>query len=184
MARDPSQAAAAAEKTASGTAGNYGGAASSINSTLTPELTQEALHPTGFTPQQQNSMLTASAQGAGGATGGITGQTALQAARTRNSGATSAILDQAARTKQQAISQNALGIQNQSAKLAQQKQQEGLQGLSGLYGTDVHAQLGAMGQEAPDINSEVNAQKEGWLQNTEGVIDTLANAGKAGAAFA
>lgn len=87
------------------------------------------------------------------------------------------MLDQAARTKQQTLSQNALGIQNKSADLANQKQQQGIAGLSGLYGTDVTAQLRAMGLIPGDINAATNASKTGWLQDTEGALGTLGNLG-------
>jgi hypothetical protein len=119
----------------------------------------------------------ASEQGAGGATAGITGQAGLAAGRTRNSAATSGVLDQAARSKQQTLSQNALGIQNKSADLANMKQQEGIQGLQGLYGTDVTAQMKAMGLIPEDVNAAANASKEGWLQNTLATIQTLGGLG-------
>jgi hypothetical protein len=38
-----------------------------------------------------------------------------------------------------------------------------------------------MGQIAPDINAETNASKTGWLQNAEGLMNTAANIGTAGA---
>lgn len=158
---------------ASGTANQYGSTAGQVGAELIPTLERDINNPIGFTPTQTNNMLVASEQGAGGATAGVTGAAGLNAMRTRNSAGLSGVLDQAARTRQQALSQNALGIQNKSAMLAQQKRAEALQQLQGVYGTDVGAQLRAMALEPEDINAEVNAGKSGWLQNAEGIIKTL-----------
>ena len=68
-------------------------------------------------------------------------------------------------------------MQNESARLGQQKQQTALSGLQGLYGTDVGAQLKAMGIQDSDINTEIQAGQSGWLQNTMGAIGTLGNLG-------
>lgn len=155
------------------TAGGYGTAAGDVASTLVPTLKADINNPTGFTPQQKSSMLTAGEQGAGGATAGVAGEEGLRAARTRNTGASSSILDQAMRRRAQIESQNALGVENQSAKLAQQKRASALGGLERTYGTDVSAQLRAMGIEPEDLNAETQAGKSGWLQNTLGVIDAL-----------
>ena len=162
---------------ASGTAGQYGSTAGQVGAELIPTLERDINSPTGFTPTQINNQLVASEQGAGGATAGVTGQAGLQAMRTRNSAGLSGVLDQAARTRQQALSQNALNVQNRSDMLAQEKRASALRQLQGVYGTDVSAQLAAMGQEAPDINALTNAGRSGWLQNTEGIINTLANVG-------
>jgi hypothetical protein len=167
-----------AAATAGSTAAGYGSTASGVNSFLTPQLERNATNPIGFTPTETNNMLVAGEQGAGGATSGITGQAGLQAARTRNSGALSGVLDQAARTKQQQLSQNALGVQNESAKLAQAKQASALSGLQGLYGTDVGAQLKSMGIQDQDINTEIQAGQSGWLQNATGVIGALGKLGQ------
>lgn len=174
-------AAAGAAKTASTTASGYGANAGQERGTLIPTLQEDINNPQGFTPSQTNAQLVAGEQGAGGGGAAITGAAGLNAARTRNSGGTSGVLDQAARRTAQTLSGNALNVQNQSAKLAQQKRAAALGGLQGLYGTDVNAQMKAMGIIPEDINAEVNAGKSGWLQNTEGVIDTLTNAGKGAA---
>ena len=167
-----------AEKTAGSTAAGYGSSATAIGTPLTAQLQREAANPIGFTPTETNNMVVAGEQGAGGATSGIAGQAGLQALRTRNSGALSGVLDQAARTKQQTNSENALNVQNESARLGQQKQQTALSGLQGLYGTDVGAQLKAMGIQDSDINSEIAAGQSGWLQNVEGVGNMLGNMAK------
>ncbi len=170
--------AAGAEKGASTTASGYGAQAGQLAGTLIPTLEQDINNPQGFTPSQTNSMLVAGEQGAGGGGAAITGAAGLRAARTRNSAGNSGVLDQAARRTAQTLSGNALNVQNQSAKLAEQKRAAALGGMQGLYGTDVNAQLKAMGIIPEDINAEVNAGKSGWLQNAEGVIDTGAQAFK------
>lgn len=178
MARGAQQEGRQAVKQANTTAGNYGSQATQIGSTLVPELTQEATHPTGYNPTDLNNTLVAGEQGAGGATGGITGQANLQAARTHNTGALSGVLDQAARQKQQALSQNALGVQNQNAMLKERQRQAGLGALESMYGTNVGAQEKAMSLVPEDINAELNAGNQGWLQNTLGTISTLAGAAR------
>ena len=59
------------------------------------------------------------------------------------------------------------------------QQNDALKQLGGMYGTDVGAQLGAQRNQTADINAAVQAGNSGWLQNTEGVLDTAANLGKA-----
>jgi hypothetical protein len=175
--RSAQQQAGQAVKTASSTGAGYGTAASGISSSLVPTLQNDVNNPTGYSPTETNKMLVAGEQGAGGAAAGVTGAAGLDAARTRNSGALSSVLDQAARRKGQTLSGNALGVENKSADLAQKKRASALGGLEGLYGTDVGAQLKAMGLQSQDINSEINAGNSGWLQQGEGLFGTLSKAG-------
>lgn len=168
-------------RTAGSTAAGYGSQAAGIGSNIVPYEERQLQNPIGFSPTETNNMLVAGEQGAGGATSGITGQAGLQALRTRNSGALSGVLDQAARTKQQTLSQNALGVQNESARLAQQKQSQALSGLQGLYGTDVGAQLKAMGIQTGDEQAAVQAGDSGWLQNGLAIANTITGAGKGAA---
>jgi hypothetical protein len=171
-------------KTAGDTAAGYGSSAAGIGSTVVPTLTRDVTNPTGFTPTEKNQQLVASQQGAGGATAGVTGAAGLAANRTRNSSALSSVLDQAARTKQQALSQNTLGIQTADAKLAQQKRQQALGGLEGLYGTDVGAQLKSMGIQDQDLSTAISAGNSGWLQNADSTITALSGAAKTGGQIA
>lgn len=150
---------------ATSTATNYGAAATGVGSSLVPELTKEATNPTGMTPTEKNNLLVAGAQGAGGATAGITGQADLEAARTHNTGALSGVLDQAAREKTKALSNTTLGVANQDVALKEKQRQEGLAGLQGVYGTDVGAQLKAQGLVPEDINAENAAAQSGVQQN-------------------
>lgn len=162
-----------AGETAINTANTYGTEASDIGSMLVPTLEREASNPQGFNPTDLNAMLVAGQQGAGGATGAIQGQANLTAARTRNSGALSAVLDEAARARSKASSESALNVQGMNANLKEKQRQAGLQGLESVRGGDVNAQLKAEGLVPEDINAWTNASKAGWLQNTMGVLGTL-----------
>lgn len=159
--------------TASTTGGNYGAAAGQIGGNIVPFLEGQVNNPTGFSSTDMNNMLVANQQGAGGATSGITGQANLQAARTRNAGGFTSALDQAARDRTMAQSQGALQVQNENANLKQKKQMEASQQLGGLYGTDVSAQLRAMGLLPEDVNAGANAGRSGWLQDTTGILGAL-----------
>ena len=88
------------------------------------------------------------------------------------------MLDQAARAKGQQLSQNALNVQNKSADVGLQRQAQAQQQLQGLYGTNVNAQLKGLGLQNEDLDTELQANKQGWLQNTEGVLDTASGMGK------
>lgn len=158
-------------------ASNYGAAATGVGSTLVPELTKEATHPTGFSPTDTNNMLVAGEQGAGGANAGIVGQANLAAARTHNTGATSGVLDEAARDKTRTLSSNALNVANQNANLKEKQKQEGISGLSSLYGTDVGAQLKSEGLVPEDINAENAAAQSGAQQNAMGWLKAVRGGG-------
>ncbi len=174
----------AAKKNA-GTAGDvatgFGSTASSIGSSLIPGLEREAQNPTGFTPVQKNNMLVASQEGVGGANSGIVGQGNLAAARTRNAGGFTRALDESARQKGRQLSTNALGVQNEDARVAWQRQQDAQHQLVGLYGTNTSDQLKAMGLQDEDLNTALNAGKSGWQQNAMNWITTLSQGAKAGA---
>jgi hypothetical protein len=170
---------------AMGTAQGYGSEASDIGSMLVPELTKEALHPSGFNPADLNAMLVAGEQGAGGANAGIAGEAGLRAARSRNTGSLSAVLDEASRNKTRQLSENALGVQGENAALKEKQRQAGLAGLAGVRGGDIHAQLEAQGLVPQDINAWVNAMKAqpGVFQDIMTSIDTLSGAGKSAASL-
>lgn len=168
-----------AASTASTTASGLGSQANQISSSLVPGLEREAASPEGYTPQEMNNQLVAGEQGAGGATSGVTGQANLTAARTRNAGGYGAALDEAARRKTQALSGNALNVENKSADLGQEKQQGAQKLLSGLYGTDTSGMLDAMGLVPKDVEAGAEANKSGWLQDVTQIGDMLANGVKA-----
>ena len=150
---------------ANNTATMLGGEAQGIGSNLTPFLTQEMLHPTGYGQQGLSAMTAAAEGGAGGATSGLTGQAEQRAAASHNAGGYQAALDAAARSRTQAAAGASEGIAAQNANLEQQQQQEGARGLSGLYNTDTSGMLNSMNQEHSDINSEIAASEAGpgWM---------------------
>lgn len=182
--RSAQQQASNAYNTASASANQYQGAGNQVASSLIPGLEREANNPVGFTPEEMNNQLVASEQGAGGATGAIAGDAALRMARTRNSSGYSNLLDEAARTKTRQLSENALNIQDESAKLGQEKQMAAQKELGGIYGTDVNANLEAQGLLPKDVEAETEAGKSGWFQNMTSLIASLSgNAGKAASAM-
>lgn len=163
-------------KTAGQTAAGYGSSASADSSAVTPFYTSELKAKHGFDPTQINELLTAAEAGAGGAAGSITGQAGLEAARTRNASGFTKSLDEAARDKDKALAASSEGIAGQDVMGAKELNQEGAAGLQGLYGTNVNAQLKAMGQQNEDVNTAIEAGKSGWLQNMTGVIGALGSA--------
>jgi FlaG/FlaF family flagellin (archaellin) len=167
------KAAQGAATTATNTGAKYGSEADTIGSTLVPTLKGDVTHPQGFNPTDVNNMLVAGEEGAGGATGAITGQANLEAARTHNTGALSGVLDEATREKTRALSSNALNVQNQNAMLKEKQRQAGITGLEGLYGEDVNANLKAQSLVPEDIDAWAKANDTGWVQNTLKTIDVL-----------
>lgn len=140
------------------------GSASSEMSSLDPFYTGEMTNPQGVGAAGLNAMNTASQQSLGGATAGVTGQGALQGARTRNTAGITEALDSASRGAMQTGSQNAVGIQAGNEMLKEQQRQEGAAGKAGIYGTQT--QLGES-QYGMDPNL-LNARAAGgsWMQNT------------------
>jgi hypothetical protein len=112
----------------------------------------------------------AASAGAGGADAGIAGEAAQRAGASRNAGGFQAALDDAARSRMKAAAGSSEGIQAGNEELKQQQSQEGAAGLGRMYGVDTSGMLNAMGQEHEDINSEVNADNSGWLQDAQGLV--------------
>jgi len=165
-----------AANTATGEGARYGSEASSIGSTLVPELRREATNPTGFMPQDLNAMLVGGAEGAGGATGALSGEATLGAARSRNTGALSGVLGEISRNKTRTLGSQAVGIQSMNAQEKQRQRSEGLHGLEGVYGTDVGAQLKEQGLVPEDINAMLKANESGWGKNLMDWTKTLTGA--------
>src|SRR5882672_896796 len=168
---------------AQNTAGNEGGQASSIEGNLTPFYTEEMLHPQGYGQQDLSAQTAAAEGGAGGAASAFTGQAAQRAGVSRNAGGFQAALSESSRNAARGAAQSAEQIAANNADLKQKQIQQGAEGLSGLHKTDTSAMLEAMGQEAPDINSEVNAGNSGWLQNTMGILNSLSGGASAASKF-
>lgn len=165
--------AGSAFKQAQGTSDQLGAEAQGIGSNLTPFLTAEMLHPEGMSQQGLAAETSAALGGAGGAASGLTGQAVQRAAASRNAGGFQAALGEAARERDKAAAGASEGIAAQNENLRQQQRQEGASGLEHMYGVDTSGMLNAMGQEAQDVNAEVNAGKSGWLQNTMGILNDI-----------
>lgn len=176
MARGSSQATGAAS-TAQNNSNAFGGNAQSLYSTVVPQLTQEAVNPTGFSPADEAKMQTEAQQTAGGGEAAAVGQGALLGARTRNDGAAAAAIPEASRVAGQELSKNSLGISNANARLKQQQKQEGLGGLQGLAGTETTAQNSALGQVAPLVNANTGEENQSWNWAKDILDPTLAAAG-------
>lgn len=167
-----------AQQAATTAAGGYGSSAAGANAALTPFFTQEMNAQHSLTPGQENEMLTAAGQGAGGAFGGAEGQINRNAARTGNATGVTKSLDEMARDKAKAAAGTSEGVAAQDVAGAQQLKQQGAQGLQGLYGTDVNAQLNAMKQSSEDINLENQVKGQNWVQQLQGMANLGQTVGK------
>jgi hypothetical protein len=165
--------------TAAQTGAGYGAQAGGIGGMLVPYLESSITNPQGFGPAATNAMLVEGLEGAGGAASGIAGEAGLRAARSRNVGGATGVLDEAAREKMRTSAGVGLDVATKNAMLQQQQRSQAQQQLEGLYGTDVGAQLKAQSLVPEDINAWTNASKTGWLQNVEGVMGAVG--GMAGA---
>jgi len=167
-------------KTAEGVAGKSGSEADVERGAVIPGLLRDVNNPTGFTPEQQNNMLVKQQEGVGGANAAITGEGRLAALRSRTAGGIAPALAEAARAKGRTLATGGLEVANRNAELQQQKQAQARAQLLGLYGTDTSNMFKGMGLQAEDLQNQLAAGRQGWLQNTEGVINTLSNAASAG----
>lgn len=178
------QSAAKSDKKVADTVGATAGSeAAGEGSTLRTQLTNEALHPTGYNPTDLNNMLVQQQEAVGGGNAAIGGEGKLAALRQRNASGIAPALAEAARSKQRTLASGALDVANQNAMLREKQRQEGLSGLQGLYGTDTSNQLRAMGLSAEDLQNELAAGRQGWLQDTEGLVNTFKGGSKGPAAF-
>jgi hypothetical protein len=130
------------------------------------------LHPQGVGQTGLSAETASALGGAGGAAAGLTGAADERAAVSRNAGGFSAALDDAARQRAKGAAGASEGITANNEQLKQQQVQDASQGLQHMYGTDTSGMLSAMGQQAGDINAEVNADKTGWLQDANSLIGT------------
>lgn len=151
------------EAAASNAASGYGSQAATEGAQLNPFFTQEMKATHGYTPGQQNEMLTAAEGSSGAAFGGAQAEAERNAARTGNATAVTKSLDEMAREKAKAASGASEGIAAQDVAGAKQENQEGAAGMQGLYGTNVGAQLGAMKQANADVSTEQATQGASWV---------------------
>lgn len=144
-------------------AAGYGSQAGTEGATLNPFFSQEMKATHGFTPGQQNEMLTNAEAGAGGAFGGAEGEINRNAARTGNATSVTKSLDEMARERAKSAAGASEGIAAQDVNAAKQENQQGAAGMQGLYGTNVNAQLGAMKQANSDVSTEQATQGASWV---------------------
>lgn len=173
VAKTAGQAAAGAKDVGAG----FGSIASGIGTSIIPGLERQANNPTGFDPTTQNRMLVANQEGAGGANAAITGEGRLAALRSRTAGGYAPALAEAARAKGRTLATGALDVQLENAKLAEQKRRAAQEQLSGMYSGLNEDQLKAMGIENEDLNTQLTAGRQGWLQNTLNTITALKGGG-------
>jgi hypothetical protein len=149
-------------------------------SNLNPFLENELKNPQGYSQGALTSMLGAGMAGTGGATSGVTGQAALEQARTRNASGFSGALDAAQRMRGQQNASASEGVAANNAQLQQQQQQSAASGLSGMYGTDSSNALNALGLQDKAIQT---ASDTGWLNQAvkagTGAVSAAAQAYKA-----
>jgi hypothetical protein len=107
---------------------------------------------------------TAAQQSAGGSESGAVGQGGLYAARTKNAGAAQNAIGSATRGAGQNLSKAAVGTEMANANLANQKQQQGIQGLGGLYSSNLNA-------AASNLNASNNAMEN--EENTKSIWSKL-----------
>lgn len=176
MARGNDQAKQAAT-TAQNMSQGYNSNANALFGTLAPELTQQVRNPTGLSPTQRASMTTAGMQTAGGSMAGAVGQGALQAARTRNAGGSDAAIQESARNAAQANGNTALKTELADAELKEKNRQGALSGMGGLLGGQTSASIGALGQVAPNINANTQAENASWnwMQPFNSVLGAASN---------
>lgn len=137
--------------------GQNSNAASSALQQVSPVYGQMLTGTDGYTPTQSADMNTAAMQGNGGGQAAAVGAGNLLAARDNNIGGLGSSISTAAQGAGDRNSAAALQVQNQSTNLADQRQQQALQGLSGIYSSS-DAQANA------DLNTANNAQQPFWKQ--------------------
>lgn len=153
------------------------GNAGAIYADIAPTLESQVANPQGFTPADEAAMETGAQQSAGGSQSAAVGQGGLLAARTGNAGAAQRSIADASRGAGEQLSQNLLRIRTQNAQLKQRQREQGLSELGGLFGTNVEGGNRALGEIAPLVQANLNAeQADPWNQFFSG----LAKAGGAG----
>ncbi len=173
------QAADEARTTASGQAGNYGGAGQAVQANLVPRLEKEAVTPEGFGPFGVAEMKTAAEQTGAAASGAAKEEARLRAMRTGNAAGVGATTAAAAGEGARATGSMLQGILAKNAELKANQQDAANKELAGIMGQDYQAQGEEAGLVPRNIEQGLAAGRQGWLQNTEGVIKTLSDIGKA-----
>lgn len=167
-----------ASKTAEADSGTFMNNANSVYSNVVPMLTSQAAHPQGFDPADEAAMETGALQEAGGTQAAAVGQGNLEAARTRNAGGFGQAVSDASRGAGENLSRGLLGVRNANSQLKQHQHDTALSGLQGLYGTTAGASNAALGNVAPLVNADTNAEHQSWdaFNNITGAISNAASA--------
>lgn len=167
-----------ASKTAAANSGTFMNNAQSLYSNVAPMLTSQAANPQGFNPADEAAMETGAMQEAGGTQAAAVGQGNLEAARTRNAGGFGQAVSDASRGAGETLSRGVLGVRNANASLKQHQRDTALSGLQGLYGTNVGGSNAALGNVAPLVNADTNAENSSWnaFNNITGAITNAAGA--------
>ena len=98
-------------------------------------------------------------------------------AATGNIAGISGTQDAIAQAASQGVGANLQNLAVQNQLLKNQQQQEGAGMLQGIYGTNLQASLGNLGQSIDATKAYTEAGKSGWLQNLEGIVGTVSGMG-------
>lgn len=160
-------------------AGNVlGSEAGSIFGLVEPTLARQATAPPGFSPVDLSTMQSRAQEAANATAAANEEQAKLRALRSRNPAGIQSSQDAITQAASRAQGNSIQGIQSENAQLKERQRQEAFGGLTGLYDTNVSGMLRAMGLVPEDLNTQLQAGKSGWLQNTLAVADTLGSMGK------
>lgn len=179
MPRGPAAAAKNQLKTSNAIGAGYNANAGALYGSLEPQLQSWAKNPPGLAPADLAAERMDAAQSLGGSTGGITGEGALRAARTRNAAGFGAAENRAARTSGEELSQANEDIAAENARLKNEQQRFALSSLGNLYGTNVGAGESYYGMAPSEINAWTNASP-GWVQSFGDIMRSLKASGKVG----
>lgn len=174
---------AAAESQAGQTAGKYGSTAGEISGGLVPELQRWTVSPPGYGAQGLAEMQTSALQGARARAGAMEEASRLRALRTGNEAGLGSLEAAEAQGGARGAGSAIQDILSKNAMLKANQQREAMGELGNLYGTSMRGDIGAQDIVPRDIESELAAGRQGWLQNAEGIIQTLGGAGTGAAGY-
>lgn len=146
-----------------------------------PGLVRDVQHPTGYAPTEKSAITTSTGEALGGVNSGVRGLSTLAGMRTRNAAGFAPALAEAAREKGRAAATSAQNLNMSDAELARQRQDAARRELINLYGLDTGNALRSMGLANENLGTELAAGRQGWLQNTEGLLNTISNLGSSAA---
>lgn len=159
-----------AQAVAAQAAGQYGGQAATAFGAAEPTLQQWTQAPPGYGPMGLATMETGALRASAARTGAAQEASRLRAMRTGNEAGLGALEASEAEGGARAAGSAVQDILARNEMLKQQQRMAGVKGLTGLYGEGMRGDIGAMGQEAQDIGAASAAERQGWLQNLEGIM--------------